>query len=314
MCKKMTDPEKTDEENNELDEIDREEQSEKKSKNKRKPTLGPDSPPSEFIQYMLTAIGFYDYLFNRPFDMIFQDKSYMNYDVQIIEPLLSYSDSFKKVHEEFKIDELLSKLREAGKTRANEGGFNASIQKQGKKYTLPLYIGSIAGMGIVLVLSFLGILPAGVEWYIMVPVMLAACIGPMLVNYLLQKKWLKFIEENMQAFLSEQVNEINKGIDFIQQIINDAHDLMIENELDGRRFRLMCFRKDYQNLNILEERSQRGINFFVAEFITPNFEDLGKSTAENTQEEKDIDDDNEKAEDIKENTENKEDKWEIKED
>ena len=37
----------------------------KKSRRRHIPTLRPDSPPVEFIQYMLTGIGFYDYLLSE---------------------------------------------------------------------------------------------------------------------------------------------------------------------------------------------------------------------------------------------------------
>jgi len=253
------------------DESDKSKDVGRKKGRKRMPTLRPDSPPTEFLQYMLSAIGFYDYLLNRPLDMIFQDRTYMNYDMQVITPLLNNSPAFSKIHDEFEIDNIMKQLKENGKKRAIEAGFSKSIAELSKKYTLPIYIGSIAGMGAVIALSWTGLLPEGLEWWIMIPVMLLACLGPTLINYFLQKKWMQFVNENLQDFLSENINEINKGLDFIQQFINIAHNIMMENKLDGRRFRIMCFKNDYEHLNILEERSQRGIDFYIAEFITPPF-------------------------------------------
>ncbi|TFF89079.1 MAG: hypothetical protein EU549_01855 [Promethearchaeota archaeon] len=268
------------EENKEDTNNSEEEQKEKKkqkSKRQKNPPLSEDSPPTQFIQYMLTAIGFYDYLINRPFDLIFQDKMYMQYDAEIIDPLLTYNDAFKKTHEENEVDSLLNSLRETAIKRAETSGFTESMRKKSRKYTLPIYIGSIVVLGLIVALTFMGLIPEGLQLWIMIPIMVVACILPTVVNYLLQKKWLKFIEDNTQAFKSDNINEINKGIEFIQEIINIAREIMIENELDGRRFRMMIFNSDYKNLHILEERSQKGVDFYVAEFVTPVFENIEDS-------------------------------------
>ncbi|TFF97161.1 MAG: hypothetical protein EU547_05060 [Promethearchaeota archaeon] len=283
-----------------------EEKEKKKQKKKGKPQLSPESPPTEFIQFMLTAIGFYDYIFSRPFDLLFQDRAFMQYEVQIIEPLINYNESFKKVHEEYAVDELISSIMEAGKKRAAEGGYTNSLQKTSRKYTLPLYIGTIAAMGVVLVLSFMGLIPAGVEWYVMIPVLIVACLGPTLINYFMQKNWMKFIEDNLQDFISENINELKKGRDFVQEVINTAHGIMMEKEIDGRRFRMMVFNNDYENLNILEERAQKGIRFYVADFSTPPFEEMGDEA--NKAEKPKIDEGSEESEEFE-----KSDEWEIKE-
>jgi hypothetical protein len=288
--------------------LEAEDENEKKEKKKKKgrPQLSPESPPTEFIQFMLTAIGFYDYIFSRPFDLLFQDRAFMQYEVQIIEPLINYNESFKKVHEEYAVDELISNIMEAGKKRAGEGGYTNSLQKTSRKYTLPLYIGTIAAMGIVLVLSFMDIIPEAYTWYVMIPVLVVACLGPTLINYFMQKKWMKFLEDNLQDFIAENINELKKGRDFVQEVINTAHGIMMENEIDGRRFRMMVFNNDYENLNILEERSQKGIGFYVADFSTPPFEEIGGG--EEKAEEPKPTEESEESEELE-----KSDEWEIKE-
>ncbi|MHA1832301.1 MAG: hypothetical protein ACTSWR_12265 [Candidatus Helarchaeota archaeon] len=271
------------EENNEENLKDEKKTKDKKRANKkRKIVLTPDSPPTIFLQYMLTAIGFYDYIINRPFDMIFQAKALNQYNIEVINPLLENNDEFKQAHEQFKIDEITTNILSNAKKFAAEGGYSKSINELTRKYNLPIYIGSIAAMGAVIALSWTGLLVSGIEWYIMIPVVLVSCIAPTLINYLFQKKWLQFANDNIQGFIENNIDEINKGTEFVQQIINIAHSIMIENKLDGRRFRMMCFKNDYANLNIIEEKSQRGINYYVAEFVTPPFEDISDSK-DNTQ-------------------------------
>ncbi|MHA1230162.1 MAG: hypothetical protein ACTSRP_16530 [Candidatus Helarchaeota archaeon] len=268
--------ENKEEKDSELAETEKETKETKKSKKKKKaqPTLRPDSPPLEFLQYILTAIRFYDYIFNIPFDLLFQEKAFLQYKESIIEPLLQNSNDFKKIYEDYNINSLIDKLRDESYKRAFEAGFKESLTKKSKKYTMIIYIASLALVTTIIALSWTGILTGGIEYYILIPAMIAICIIPTLINYMLQKKWINFIETNLQDFIAQNINEINKGIEFVQELINNAHNIMVENKFDGRRFRILCFRNDYKHINILEERKQRGLTFYIAEFITPLFEDI----------------------------------------
>jgi hypothetical protein len=218
--------------------------------------------PQHLLQHEFSVIPFLDYLLARPFDLMYDDRTLQQFQATIIGDLISMRnevrDSWVDNRVEEGITQIINKAREVGA----EYGFTQSIQKQSRKFLLPLMVALFALSFVVIFL-----VEGWIMYVIYAGLLLAICIIPRLINKQLLDRWRSFSDDQgpmLKKYVSEPVEGIKK---FIQFLIDDVRRIFDENDMDLTNYPMRVFNPDYENIKILQEGLIKGIKIFVVELL-----------------------------------------------
>ena len=147
--------------------------------------------PQHLLQHEFSVIPFLDYLLARPFDLMYDDRTLQQFQATIIGDLISMRNEVRESWVDNRVEEGISQIVMKAREIGAEHGFTQSIQRQSRKFLLPLMVGLFA-------LSFAVIfLVEGVFMYVTYAgLLLAICIIPRLVNKRLLDRWRLFSDEH----------------------------------------------------------------------------------------------------------------------
>jgi hypothetical protein len=235
--------------------------------NNRTSELSPE--PQHLLQHEFSVMVFIDYLCERPFDLIHQQKVIHQYQTQILGELVSIRNEIRESWIENRIDDGIGQIVGTAQQVANENGFGQSLRKQSMKYTLPLLIGVFA---ISFAIIFFGgeLFPEELFWLtyvIYIIPLLVICFVPRLINKRLLQRWLLFSQEHAPLVKKYSSGVIERFHNFIQDLIDDIRKILTVNDLDFANYQLVLFSPNYQNIKVLSEESRQGVRFYRVELL-----------------------------------------------
>ncbi len=221
-------------------------------------------------------IVFLDYLCERPFDLVYQEKTVHQYQTSIMNELISVRNEIRESWIDNRIDDGITQILARSEQVAKEHGFSQSIRKQSMKYNLPIMIGLFALSFIVI--FFLGnYIPSNLNWLtyvIYMGLILAVCFLPRIINQRLMSRYLVLIEEKGPLLKSQIRGIMERFQKFNQFLIDDIRKILAENNLDAANYPLRLFNPNYENVRILQDQEVRGIRFYIMELLP--FDEIGK--------------------------------------
>ncbi len=223
--------------------------------------------PAHLLQHEFSVMVFLDYLCERPFDLIYQEKTIHQYQTRILGELVSVRPEIRDSWVDNRIDDGIAQVITTTEEVAAQNGFSQSIRKQSMKITLPILIGFFVLSFLVI---FLYVPPPGFEWLtyvIYAAMLLVICFLPRVVNQRLVKRWMNLAEEKGPLVKTQISSVIERFRNFNQYLIDDVRDILAENNLDATNYRLMLFNPDYDNVRVLQEETRRGVKFYIMEIL-----------------------------------------------
>ncbi len=248
--------------------------------------------PQHLLQHEFSTVVFLDFLCERPWELIYQEKTLHQYQANIIGELISTRPEIRESWIDNKVEDSINQILDKTENIARENGFTQSLRKQSMKYLLPLMIGLLVGSFVII--FFLGDI-FGEEYFWMMYVIyavliLAMCLIPRYINMRLLNRWRIFGEEHgptIKKYITSVVDRIHK---FIQFLIDDIRKILTQNNLDLANYRLMLFNPNYDNVKILQEQVQKSVKFYIMELLPVDTEAVEAESPASADSEEHIDD------------------------
>jgi hypothetical protein len=219
--------------------------------------------PQHLLQHEFSVIVFLDYLCERPFDLIYQDKIIQQYQSKILGELVSVRTEIRDLWVDLRIEDGISQIITKTEDVAKENGFTQSIRKQSMKYLLPIMIGFFAlSIGVMFLVA-----DPIISYAVFIPLLFVVCFLPRLINQRLLNRWQLLSTEKgplMKKYIQDVIDRFHK---FIQFLINDVRNILTENQMDLTNYRLMLFNTEYENIKVLQEEVRKGVKFYVIELL-----------------------------------------------
>ena len=225
--------------------------------------------PQHLLQHEFSVIVFLDYLCERPFDLIYQEKTIHQYQTRILNELVTARTEIRDSWVDNRIDDGITQILVRTQDAAKDHGFSQSIRRQSMKYNLPIMIGIFA-LSFVIIFFVGDLFPPDLYWLTYVVYMgllLTVCFLPRVINQRLMKRWIRVAEEQgpiIKKYISSVAERFHI---FIQFLIDDVRAVIAENDMDLANYRLMLFNPNYENVRVLQEQERRGIKFFIMELL-----------------------------------------------
>ncbi len=233
----------------------------------RKKELKPE--PQHLLQHEFSTIVFVDYMCERPFDLLYQERTIQQYQSNIIGELISIRTEIRDSWIDNRIEDGITQILSKTGDVAREHGFSQSIRKQSMKILLPIMIGFfVVAFAVIFLLGDL--IPENLSWLIYVvyaALLLVICIVPRLINKRLLLRWQRFGEEfgpQVKSYITPITERLQK---FVQFLIDDVRKILAQNNLDLANYRLMLFNPQYQNVKIIQEEVRKSVKFYVMELL-----------------------------------------------
>jgi len=248
--------------------------------------------PEQLLQHEFSVIVFLDYLCERPFDLVHQEKTIQQYQSNILGELVSVRNEIRDSWVDNRIDDGIAQILTTAQQVAKDGGFGQSLRKQSMKYTLPLLIGVFIVS--FLIIFFMGdLFPPDLYWLtyvIYIIPLLVICFVPRIINQRIMNRWLLLAQEQAPLVKKSVTGVIERIHKFIQFLIDDARGILDESNSDLANYRLMLFNPDYNNVKVLSEETRKGVKFYIMELLpfetsekpeqsgtTPDYTEFGNS-------------------------------------
>jgi hypothetical protein len=227
--------------------------------------------PQEITEKNLGLIKVLDYIVNRPFDLIFQNKLLQKYQAELKVPLLGAEEApedadggrlfLREEFETLKIENRSLQVIKTAEDIAAAHGIKKSLQKRTNTWNMIVTFGM---MGIYFISMSIPSLE-GIQTYIMWPFMFGLCLLPKLVGNLLKKSWEKFKATYQSEVLElESENRENLTI-FTQDVLNDTRERLLNQHIALEKFQFILFGDEYDNVRFL--RTQQTAKGAVPESI-----------------------------------------------
>lgn len=223
--------------------------------------------PEHLLQHEFSVIVFLDYLCERPFDLVYQQKTVQQYQNTIMGDLVSVRNEIRESWIDNRVDDGIVQIISRTEEVAKQHGFSASIRSQSMKYILPMMIGFFA---LAFLVIFFVQFPPELYWLtyvIYTALLLVVCFLPRLINKRLLKRWMNLADEQspmIKKYISGAAERLHK---FNQFLIDDIREILAVNDLDLANYRLMLFNPNYENVKVLSQETRRGVTFFIMELL-----------------------------------------------
>ncbi|MBN1216920.1 MAG: hypothetical protein JXA99_15950 [Candidatus Lokiarchaeota archaeon] len=221
------------------------------------------------IEKRLFIARFMDYFASETLDFIYRDKHYLKYKEQVQEIIESMSKEYeedillKQSFESKQIFSILDQTKNNAEKFAMKKGFNQSIDKKTRNYSLIMTIPLIV---LVLLFSFIQ-----TEWafYALFPILCVFCTVSSYPRRYFSKKWNIFKEENKLDFYEDNKEEITILKAFIGEALENVRTRLLDSKVPLQLIKFVLYGNDYQNIKVLDSRTQRGTTQYFLSFEYP---------------------------------------------
>ncbi len=235
----------------------------------REEGMGIKAEPQHLLQHEFSIIAFVDYLTERPFEFIYQEKIVQQFQATIMGDLVSARPEIRDSWVDNRVDDSISQIVMRTEEIARENGLNQSLRKQTMKITLPIMVGFF----VFIFVAMIFISNVMIYYIIFIPMMLIMCFLPRVIQQRFMGRWQRFAQELAPTIKGQITGAVERLKKFVQFLINDVRKILIENKLDFANYQLILLNPDYQNVKVLQERIQRNVKFFIVELLPMELEE-----------------------------------------
>ncbi len=254
------------------------EKEEKKSKRKRpvkktqgqmiQEALGIKPEVIQDIEDKLFISRFLDYFVEETLDFIHKDRMIEQYIKRLTDTaskleMGNEEDKLLKInYEEKKVLELIQKLKVRAEELALSKGINTSVDKRLRKLSLIISVPLLAAIIGLMFIPNLDIL-------FLFPLLCVFCMLPQLLRSSVLKKWLRFKEENKNEVYTQNREDIMILKSFVNDVLNNIRTNLIELKVPLELIKFGLYSRDYENLQLINQRMMRGVSQFYFVFEYP---------------------------------------------
>ncbi|MFX1375348.1 MAG: hypothetical protein ACFFA0_06015 [Promethearchaeota archaeon] len=258
---------------NNREEIVRKRQEEKRRKKTQgqiiQDALGLNANDIQEVEKKLFIARFLDFFSEDTLEFIFKERIVS----QNIERLGSYMNSLQLDREEEKllkqsfdsknIITIIENVKNKAETLAASKGITSNVNTRLRRLslyvTLPLFV----------LLITLSSLPVLADFYfVFFPILCFACLLPQFIRGSVAKKWFQFKEQNKNEIYTENRDDIMVLKSFTGEMLNNIRSRLLELKVPLQLIKFTLFSRDYENLNLLNQRTVRGFTqyFYIFEY------------------------------------------------
>ncbi len=254
------------------------EEEERKSKRKRtvkktqgqmiQEALGIKPEDIQDIEDKLFISRFLDYFVEETLDFIHRDRSIEQYMKRLTDTVSKLEmgneeDKLLKInYEDKKVFELVQKLKVRAEELALSKGIKTSVDKRLRRLSLiitaPLLVAIIGLMFI-----------ENLDILFLFPLLCIFCMLPQLLRSSVLKKWMRFKEENKNEVYTQNREDIMVLKSFVNDILNNIRTKLIELNVPLELIKFGLYSRDYENLQLINQRMMRGVSQFYFVFEYP---------------------------------------------
>lgn len=219
------------------------------------------------IEKKLFIVRFLDFFSEETLQFIFKDNILNQY----IKEITTYLDTLSLDREEdrllkqsFESKEILgiiNKLKVKAEELAISKGVKTSVEKRLRNISLLLML----PMFIPVAISFI--------WpdltYFILPILCVFCIAPQFVRRSVFNKWSAFKEENKHEIYSDYREDIMILKNFASELLENIRTRLLELRVPLQLIKFVLHSRDYQNLNLLNQKNIRGTMQYIYTFDYP---------------------------------------------
>ncbi len=230
--------------------------------------LGIKAEDIQDIEDKLFISRFLDYFVEETLDFIHKDRSIEQYMKRLTDTVSKLEmgneeDKLLKINfEDKKIFELVQKLKVRAEELAFSKGIKTSVDKRLRKLSLiitaPLLVAIIGLMFI-----------PDLDILFLFPLLCVFCMLPQLLRSSVLKKWMRFKEENKNEVYTQNREDIMVLKSFVNDILINIRTKLIELEVPLQLIKFGLYSRDYENLQLINQRMMRGISQFYFIFEYP---------------------------------------------
>ncbi len=234
--------------------------------------LGLNPEDLKNIEAKLSIIKFLDYFSEEILDFIFKDRNVEQYINKISEKIEKFGlggeedKLLKKGFEDKKIVETVERLKVNAEALAISKGINKSVDKRLRNLSFIVSAPLLAIAVIFLILPMIGIPDTS---FLMFPLLCVFCMVPQLVKSAVVKKWYIFKEENRSEIYTKNRDDFLVLKSYIGEVLANIRSNLLEMEVPLELIKFSLFNRDYENLNIINQKQLRGLTEYYVSFEYP---------------------------------------------
>jgi hypothetical protein len=234
-------------------------------------SLGLNPQDIQEVEKKLFIARFLDFFSEDTLEFIFKERIVG----QNIERMSSYMNELQMEREEEKllkqsydsknVKGLLENIKNKVEAVAISKGIKNNVNKRLRKLTLVITLPLFA---LIIIFTFIPIFASTLN-FVIFPILCGACIAPQLIRGNVVKKWYRFKEENKDQIYSENRDDIMILKGFTGELLNNIRARLIELEVPLQLIKFTLFSRDYENLELVNQRSIRGFMQYFYTFEYP---------------------------------------------
>ena len=202
----------------------------------------------------LNIVKLVDSISTVPLIMQAQQKAFLQFKSQIVDPYIlinpSFEDDWREIGEE--VDAIFGIVKRA----IEENNLQDFFGRPNIWKNIVIMVAILVPM---FILTF--VLP-DIALYIMIGVFPVYCAIQAWLNKRRQDKFT-YILSQLNPLINEKIIPYRENlIPKIQKLINSARETINANNLDPMKFQMFLFNKDYENIEVLDEVNVRGVVYY----------------------------------------------------
>ncbi|MFX1280689.1 MAG: hypothetical protein ACFFA3_15040 [Promethearchaeota archaeon] len=232
--------------------------------------LGLNPTDIQEVEKKLFIVRFLDFFSEDTLEFIFKERIMG----QNIERLTTYMNGLQIEREEEKllkqsfesknIVKIIENVKNKAEAYAESKGVKTDVNKRLRRltlyFTLPIAL-------VFLLLTFFPIFAN--LYFLFFPILCVICLAPQLIRGTVVKKWFQFKEQNKNEVYTENREDIMILKSFAGELLNNIRSRLLELEVPLQLIKFTLFSRDYENLNLLNQRSIRGFMQYFFTFDYP---------------------------------------------
>ena len=224
------------------------------------------------VEAKLSVIKFLDYFSEEPLDFAFKERTIDQYVKKITEKIDKFEFGgeedklLKKGFEDKKILEVVHKIKDTTEELAISKGINRSVDKRLRRLNL-LITGPL--LAVAVLFFILPIMNIPVDSFIMLPLICVFCMVPQFVRNAVVKKWFQFKEETRNEFYTLNRDDILVIKSYIAEVLANIRFHLIELKVPLDLIKFSLFNRDYEDLNVINQKQLKGMTEYYVSFAYP---------------------------------------------
>jgi len=224
------------------------------------------------VEAKLSVIKFLDYFSEEPLDFAFKERTIDQYVKKITEKIDKFEFGgeedklLKRGFEDKKILEVVHKIKDKTEELAISKGINRSVDKRLRRLNL-IITGPL--LAVAVLFFILPIMNIPVDSFIMLPLICVFCMVPQFVRNAVVKKWFLFKEETRNEFYTLNRDDILVLKSYIAEVLANIRFRLIELKVPLELIKFSLFNRDYEDLNVINQKQLKGMTEYYVSFAYP---------------------------------------------